>query len=84
MRFLRGGSLHTKLDQQITWELAQIAHCSIKWPMRSRLSILYITDSEHLAGTHPYLSREQIRFEPLSLQSDIYSLGNHALRDADR
>ncbi len=38
-------------------------------------STLYITDAEHLAGTPPYLSPEQIRFEPLSLQSDIYSLG---------
>jgi len=38
-------------------------------------STLYITDAEHLAGTPPYLSPEQIRFEPLSPQSDIYSLG---------
>jgi eukaryotic-like serine/threonine-protein kinase len=38
-------------------------------------STLYITDSEQLAGTPAYLSPEQIRFEALSVQSDIYSLG---------
>jgi eukaryotic-like serine/threonine-protein kinase len=38
-------------------------------------STLYITDSEQLAGTPAYLSPEQIRFETLSVQSDIYSLG---------
>jgi len=38
-------------------------------------STLYITDYEQLAGTPAYLSPEQIRFERLSLQSDIYSLG---------
>jgi serine/threonine protein kinase/CheY-like chemotaxis protein len=38
-------------------------------------STLYITDAEQLAGTPAYLSPEQIRFEPLSIQSDIYSLG---------
>jgi DNA-binding response OmpR family regulator/tRNA A-37 threonylcarbamoyl transferase component Bud32 len=38
-------------------------------------STLYITDSEQLAGTPAYLSPEQIRLEPLSVQSDIYSLG---------
>jgi len=38
-------------------------------------STLYITDVEQIAGTPAYLSPEQIRSEPLSLQSDIYSLG---------
>lgn len=38
-------------------------------------STLFITDAEHLAGTPPYISPEQIRFEPLSPQTDIYSLG---------
>ena len=38
-------------------------------------STLYITDNEQIAGTPAYLSPEQIRSEPLSLQSDIYSLG---------
>ncbi len=38
-------------------------------------STLYITDSEQIAGTPAYLSPEQIQSEPLSLQSDIYSLG---------
>ena len=38
-------------------------------------STLYITDNENIAGTPAYLSPEQIRSEPLSLQSDIYSLG---------
>lgn len=36
---------------------------------------LFITDAEHLAGTPAYLSPEQIHFESLSPQSDIYSLG---------
>jgi serine/threonine protein kinase len=36
---------------------------------------LYITDAEQTAGTPAYLSPEQIRSEPLSLQSDIYNLG---------
>jgi serine/threonine protein kinase/CheY-like chemotaxis protein len=36
---------------------------------------LYMTDAEHMAGTPAYLSPEQIRFEPLSPQTDIYSLG---------
>lgn len=137
MRLLRGGSLRTRLDEQITWELSQIArlldqvadalsvahsvgiiHRDIKPdnilldersnayltdfglaknllsgtpPAEQRQDVmldaqddffrqqpnstLYITDAEHLAGTPPYLSPEQIRFEPLSLQSDIYSLG---------
>ncbi len=38
-------------------------------------STLYITDSQHMAGTPAYLSPEQIRFESLSPQTDIYSLG---------
>jgi CheY-like chemotaxis protein len=36
---------------------------------------LYITDAEQTAGTPAYLSPEQIRSEPLSMQSDIYNLG---------
>ncbi len=38
-------------------------------------STLYITGSDQLIGTPGYLSPEQIRKEPLRLQSDIYSLG---------
>ncbi len=38
-------------------------------------STLYLSDPERLAGTPAYLSPEQIRFEPLSPQTDIYSLG---------
>jgi eukaryotic-like serine/threonine-protein kinase len=38
-------------------------------------STLYFSDPEHVAGTPAYLSPEQIRFEPLSAQTDIYSLG---------
>jgi serine/threonine protein kinase len=139
MRLLRGGSLRTRLDEPVPWELAQIArlldqvadalsvahsvgiiHRDLKpdnilldergnayltdFGLAKNLlsgtslasaeqkpdevldaqddffkqqpnSTLYITDAEHLAGTPPYISPEQIRFEPLSLQSDIYSLG---------
>lgn len=35
---------------------------------------LYLSDTEKLNGTPAYLSPEQIRFEPLSAQTDIYSL----------
>jgi eukaryotic-like serine/threonine-protein kinase len=35
----------------------------------------YISNQEKLSGTPAYLSPEQIRFEPLSAQTDIYSLG---------
>ncbi len=38
-------------------------------------STLYFTDSSQTVGTPAYLSPEQIRMEPLSAQSDIYSLG---------
>jgi serine/threonine protein kinase len=38
-------------------------------------STLYITDYEQMAGTPAYLSPEQIRMAPLSVQSDVYSLG---------
>jgi CheY-like chemotaxis protein/tRNA A-37 threonylcarbamoyl transferase component Bud32 len=38
-------------------------------------STLYFTDPDQLIGTPAYLSPEQIRKEPLTRQSDIYSLG---------
>jgi CheY-like chemotaxis protein/tRNA A-37 threonylcarbamoyl transferase component Bud32 len=38
-------------------------------------STLYFTDSSQTVGTPAYLSPEQIRMEPLSAQSDIYSMG---------
>jgi eukaryotic-like serine/threonine-protein kinase len=36
---------------------------------------LYFSDPEQVSGTPGYLSPEQIRFEALSAQTDIYSLG---------
>jgi CheY-like chemotaxis protein len=38
-------------------------------------STLFVTDSDAMTGTPAYLSPEQIEGQPLSPQSDIYSLG---------
>jgi CheY-like chemotaxis protein/tRNA A-37 threonylcarbamoyl transferase component Bud32 len=139
MRWLRGGSLHTSLEQKGQWSISAIQHlldqvtdalsvahsvgiihrdlkpdnilldergnayltdfglaknlfsgAGDTLPEQDLLALLeaqndffkqqptstlYITDSEQLAGTPAYLSPEQIRLEPLSVQSDIYSLG---------
>jgi eukaryotic-like serine/threonine-protein kinase len=57
------------------FDISQLLEAQNDFFKQQPTSTLYITDSEHLAGTPAYLSPEQIRFENLSVQSDIYSLG---------
>jgi serine/threonine protein kinase/ActR/RegA family two-component response regulator len=62
-------------DSSPEYDISQLLEAQNDFFKQQPTSTLYITDSEHLAGTPAYLSPEQIRFENLSVQSDIYSLG---------
>jgi serine/threonine protein kinase len=62
-------------DPQPEHNLSEILAAQNDFFKQEPNSTLYITDNEYLAGTPAYLSPEQIRFEALTVQSDIYSLG---------